>query len=208
MKDFQVQKEKRETSYQLNPKKRHLPLFFATFVFGTIFSGCSNFLDPPFIGGTTMTSVRPIESKAEAVMLIESQFASYGISFENDVSLTIWPDTSTNILMNFKADGYNSDLKLAYEWYNPISWDYDYYANSSEVDVISDEEQYYPQDGKFGDFSILVLYSSEYTGLEWEVRSYLDAYYPFGAEMSITTNVVTNITVTTNIETNFTQTNE
>jgi hypothetical protein len=164
--EFKIQGEERRPVYHINPerhpvrvKKAALPLLFGILTLLGIVSSAN----PLEIEKTTLGEpvynpqiykVTEMAKIADGIIL-----DNLAVKMQHNVPLKL--KSADGKVIEFIADGYNADKKLAYEWVAAPG----YSKNKNDKAILSTNEIAMIKNTQFGDTMILVLDMKDYIGI-------------------------------------------
>jgi hypothetical protein len=171
---FQISKEKRNPEYHINPdsrmekvKKAAIPLLAGILAVTGISSSVS--AAGPDVKTAGVPIYNPtIHSVTEMTVIVDKIIlGNIGIKMKHDIPLKL--KDSDGHMIEFIADGYNADKKLAYEWVAAP----DYSKDKKDKDILTTNETVYIKDSMFGETMILVIEKNDKKGISQYVSTYM-----------------------------------
>jgi hypothetical protein len=177
--EFKIRNEHRNPEYRIDPtcppvksKKAALPLLIGILaVLGTASSAAPSevkkiTMGEPVYNPTIYTIDEMIARVDDAIHY------NINVNMKHDVPLMLKSPDGKQVI-EFIADGYNADKKLAYEWVAAPK----YAKDKKDSDILSDKENSFISNAMFGDTMILVIDTNDAEEI-WVFVSANLIYYP------------------------------
>ncbi|NPV00820.1 MAG: hypothetical protein HPY53_05495 [Brevinematales bacterium] len=170
--EFQIRMEDRNPEYSYNPeeiaikrKKYVSPLLICLFAI----LGMASSASPADVKTAGVPVYNPEVYSVTSMTVIVDKIIQDNIDIKMKHSVPLKLKTDDGKTIEFIADGYNAEKKLAYEWIAAP----DYSKDKKATEILTTNDIAFIKNAKFGDTIILVIDKKDKIGMQQYVSTYM-----------------------------------